>query len=56
MPMFEDVDAIMTPPLGARFRRQYSRLILPFHSAAGSVQLLGVSSEDAGIDLRSLAG
>jgi hypothetical protein len=55
VPMLEDVDAIMTPPEGERFRRRYARLILPFRSPAGGVRLLGVSFEDTGIDLRSRA-
>jgi hypothetical protein len=54
-PTLEDVDAIMTTPLGARFRRRYSRLILPFRSLSQRTRLLGVSFEDPGIDLRARA-
>jgi hypothetical protein len=54
-PTLEDVDAIMTTPFGGRFRRRYSRLILPFRSSAQRTRLLGVSFEDPGIDLRARA-
>lgn len=55
MPMLEDVDAFVAPPLRGRIRRRYTRLILPFRSRRGGLRLLGVSLEDPGIDLRRRA-